>query len=283
MLEKLLNPYLLISLNLVIILVSEFSGGGVYFEESGLIHLIAVVFVLLCAYTVSSFRHLQGGSFFTIFKGFLIALALFSLVHIVEYLAVIGLIGERLEELADFNVMVFYAVGFISILIGFKNVLGIYHGSQSKVKLLYWMVVPMVLISFFVFIKGDVEFFGSEIILSLLMVALNVIIGALVIFKSLEIEKIMSMFKHFMRYMRYSFILVIVAVLFEFLEIFGLSFIPDTQITYLTHFAFYIALGFQLLAFRQLFNLGGVYEDLEKEIASAGESKGGKIGQELPA
>lgn len=266
MLEKILNPYLFVLLNLAIILAAEFTGGGAYFEDTGLIHIIAIIFVVFCVYLISNFWYLRRGVFFNIFQGFLIALTFFSLVHIIEYMAITKALGERMAELADFNAMILYGLGFTIIFNEFKKILNLYHGHHSKTGPAWLIVAVLALTSFFTLMRGNADFLGSDILLPFLMLIFNAGIGAFLFFRSSDIEEIMPMFRELMSYMRFSFIFIIIAVLFEFLEGLEMSWVSATQITYSAHFSFYIALSIQLLAMGKLFKLGGIYKDLREEI-----------------
>ena len=82
--EKLLSPYSLIAFNLTIFFSAEFFGGGTYFEETGLMHAIAIVFVVLILIRIFSeyaFSDHILRRFLKIQLGFFLFLGCFCFTH----------------------------------------------------------------------------------------------------------------------------------------------------------------------------------------------------------
>ena len=84
--EKFLNIYTLLIVNLAIIAVAELIGGGRYFYDTGLIHLIGIIFIGLAVYRIFTRYYFQDQFFKKFLKLSLTAFTILATTQIFEYL-----------------------------------------------------------------------------------------------------------------------------------------------------------------------------------------------------
>lgn len=256
-------PLLLLSLNIGIILVAEFSGGGSFFKTSGLIHLMAIFFCLLSVYTIFRLRYLQGEVFSKIFQSLSAALLIFGLAHVIEYFMVISDLQNSWRQITDISVLVLYALSLVITYHGFEGVLKM--RPHNKKRLMFLPAIALFFLAVIAFLVLAIDrdaLAGYTLIVPMGLALFNITITLFLVTQNKEIAKIMPFLKQFISMLRYSLLLMALATIFELLEIMQVTLIPQIQITYLAHFALYAGISIQLLAFNKLSNLGGIYEDL---------------------
>lgn len=265
-----LKPLFLFILNLTIIVAAFTIGGGMFFYESGLIHLFAVFFGLLSVYALYRFWQYKGAMVFTAVKGSVLALFLFSLGHFSGVLELLHLGGEDVEEIIEFIELLFYAIGFVVIQRAFHKIIGLYRGKGRQLSPAVGLIVSLIITAgaFFLLKGGGADsLLDYQALLPIALVSFSLPMSVLLYFESLKIEKIMSLFKNYMRYSRLSFLFFALAVILELSEIAHIEFLSQAHFSYLSHFVFYIGFSLQLLAVGNLLEVGGAYEDVGKEVA----------------
>jgi hypothetical protein len=261
--KKMVYPLFLLLVNAAIIVATQVTGGGTWFAESGVIHLLALIFCGLSVITIFKLRHLEGEVFMSVFKSFLAALVLFSFVHVLEFV-VNAVPNEGLKGVADLIVIILYAMGLVQISDGYKNVLLLRKTEDDRVPQLPGiMLLVLALICLVVYMIPALE--DAKPFLPVMMLFFTIPLAINLVHRGHRMVKLMPMLTGFMQYMRLSFLLIAFASAFEFLESVQISAIPEEQMTYFAHYAFYAAISLQLLGFSTLFTLGGIYEELRLE------------------
>ena len=124
--EKFLNLYTLLIINLAIILAAELVGAGRFFYDSGLIYLISLIFVLLAVFRISSRYYVQDEFLKKFLRMSLGVFGLLSFVNVFEYLAVhLSLFGNLGIEI-EIGVIGFYFLSFFILFITFESALKSY-------------------------------------------------------------------------------------------------------------------------------------------------------------
>lgn len=261
-LEKLFTPYALLVLNVAIILAVEFLGGGRFFEETGIVHAIAIIFVGLII--VQIFSDYAFSDF--ILKRFLaVQLAFFlflGLVHIYEY---VGLRIITLDEgTVEQSVMISYLIWILGVFLSFASVSRIYYKRSMFMIALLSVLISMSAI----YVVGiNVSSVLAQNIMPwfhLATFACIVLLGVGGIMYMNRVAKIMPVFGAYARYAKPAIIFLIFAALFEyfesthFLSAYGIS---DTQDLYIAHFLIYATLSLLFVGFSKFKNPSGIYEE----------------------
>ena len=263
--EKFLNIYTLLIVNLAIIAAAELIGGGRYFYDTGLIHLIGIVFGGLVIYRIFTRYYFQDQFFKKLLKLSLISFAVLAATHIFEYLWMMFL--PLKQGVAEAGVIGFYFASLLFLVAGLEFVLRVAQQKPDINLRLPAVIMLLVVISSIVFMAGDTPIFEKNIeVFIYVYLVLTAILGLFAINTSLKIKKVLPLFKGFINYLMLGIIFIVVASLFEFSELFKFTLINEIQISYLAHFAIYFALSFMFLGFGKLFNLEGLYKDIGKEF-----------------
>ncbi len=263
--EKFLNLYVILIVNLLIIAAAELIGNGRYFYDTGLIHLIGAFFAALVIYRIFTRYHLQDQFFKKFMRFSLTAFSVLAVAHILEFLWIRFLpLGQEIIETA---VIGFYLTCFFFLAIGLEFILRVAR-QKSEVNLHLPTIILFLVIIFSIFFMAFGAPLLGEKIKAFLYVYLFwlVMLGIFIIIKSLELKRVLPLMSGFINYLILGIVFIIMAGWLEFFELFKPLFVDEIQITYLAHFTVYFALSFIFLGFGKLLNLGGIYEEVKKEI-----------------
>lgn len=262
--DKYLNTYFFLGLNLIIIVTAETFGGGTLFYEFGIIHIIAVMFIFLAFIRVLYHRYTHDPILQKFINMTLVAMAVFAIAHIAEFITLFFLGGYSDGVFA--NASNLYLISLLLIVMGAESFLRVYHARSAW---LIWVtrVAIIALLGFTVALIMNGELISLEpedpapYIYTIAMIA----IASLALKKALEIKKQVSFTAGFINYLAASILLICLAIipntLYDFfVHIFHLS---ERQTTYFSHFAFYGALSVLFLAFGQIKQLGGVLDEVD--------------------
>ena len=266
-LDKIFNPYSLAIINVIIILMVEFAGGGRLFFNLGLIHLIAVLFIILAVARI--FVHYY--TFDPILERFLYAslaaFIVFTVSHIVEFTSM--MVFKIYRDATFANVVNFYLISILTLAIGAELFLKVYHGRTSRLIMLLSGIIAAILILIAAFLINP-ELISLEPDSWMPFAYVLALFGAgfYGIFKMLQIRKLVPIAVGFVNYLVAAIALIMLAALFgifyEFLEEYlGIA---GYQIIYFSHFAFYAALSLMFLAYAKLSYLGEFYEEIKKIV-----------------
>ncbi|MFA5997006.1 MAG: hypothetical protein WC791_00795 [Candidatus Paceibacterota bacterium] len=254
---------ILIALNVAIIILAEFVGGGTLFAESGLAYIIAVLFVILIAVRVLA--DYAYGDY--ILKGFmkiqLTFLMLLGLVQLYEYVGLnIFLIRPDVVQL---TVEASYFVWILSAFLSLAFVFRIYYNKSQAIMVALWAffalcIVGLIAPSISPAVVSWFPVWFPKLILTGITVA-----GVVGILALRRLREIMPVFTEFSHYSIPATILLILTGFSEYFEAyevlqdFGISLIQNV---YISHFFVYVALSLLLIGFGKLQKPKGIYEDM---------------------
>lgn len=263
-LDKIFSPLSLILLNIGIIFAAEFAGGGLFFYETGLIHAVAILFIILAASRFFYHTYTYDPIFEKLVHATIAASVVFAISHIFEFASM--MIFHSYKDATFANVVNFYLIGFILIAIGAESFLRIIDRRSTYIIKLFSITILAFAVLIVLFSINDklisLEPDSFAPILYAFLIGIISIIGIGIVGK---IKKLVPISAGFSNYLISSLVLIIFAmipyVFYEFIaEKFYYYNIQNYQIIYVGHFAFFAALSFLFLAFTKL-SWGGVYAE----------------------
>jgi len=258
--EKIFSAKTLIALNLSIIVLVELT--GTFFLETGLIHLIALAFLLLGISRIFV-NYRAFDQFLTpLIWGSVVALILFAFSHLHEFIAFESL-NEPYSHDLYIDVTNLYMTGMLLVACGAHFFIA---RRDRKWGLLTFLTLgalaslTLSILGFLRVISISIEpdepdvYIYSVVVVAASLVSIN---------RLLSIGNKISMIKTFSIYLSIGFFLLLASALhyslYEVLEHAGL---PDYQIIYIGHFLFFMALSVLFLAFPKLVQKSGIYTKL---------------------
>lgn len=261
--EKMLSPIGLITLNIIIILMAEFLGGGTLFAESGLAYGIAILFIgLIVARILSDYAFSDY-----ILKGFLniqfIFLLLLGMVQLYEY-AALNVFSIR-PDVVQLTVEASYFVWLLSAFLSLGFVFRIYYQKSQLIMWGLWAFFALCLVGLIApsFSPAVVAWFPVWFP-KLILLGMTVT-GVAAVLATKKLTQIMPVFEEYSRYFIPATILLVLTGFSEFfeayrtLEQFGISLVQNV---YISHFLVYAALSLLLIGFGKLQKPKGIYADM---------------------
>ncbi|MBI5742793.1 MAG: hypothetical protein HZA25_03065 [Candidatus Niyogibacteria bacterium] len=270
-LDKILNIYSLAALNVAIVLLAEFVGDGKYFFESGIIHIIAILFIILAISRSFMHYYTYDPSFEKFLHASIAALLIFAASHFIEYLTFMT--ANVYEDAVFANVANMYIMSLLVLIIGgdiFMRAFSsgptlLMKASAAAIAALTALTIMLLLRSKLISLEPD------EIYPYIYGVAL-VSCGGFALYQMRRIRDRISLPHGFINYFMAATTLIIIAALinifYEFLE--NILVLPAHQVIYLSHFAFYAALSLMFIAFSKLSRLGGILADAKRIDEASG-------------
>jgi len=262
-LEKIFSHWTLLGINLVIIVLAEVTGD--FFMQSGLIHLIALLFIGLGVARIFIHYDVYDRFLRPLIYGGIAVLILFAVSHILEYLnyAVFYLPFHMIAA----DVVNFYLIGLLivtlsatSFLEGIEKEAGIYRYILSLV-----MIVLIVATVRDYLNPSSVDLGPDKWLMYVYAIAVAGATG-LGVYWLLRLKKYEKILVNFINYFNAAFIMIgVSATFYVFSEIFEEVGIDDMQVMDISHFLIYGALSLMFLSFVSLAKLGGLYEAVEEE------------------
>lgn len=264
--ERIFNLRTLLLLNIAIILAAELAGGGELFYETGLIHAIAVFFIILSVSRIfvhyhSFDRYLEKLIHFSLF-----ALAVLAFSHFVEFISYE--LFNFSEDTVFANVANFYVLGLLFIALGAEMFLA--RHDQRKLVLSYILAAAIVIQSFLISL-----FLARDHLISLetespgvfIYLAIVLCVMAFGVYKIRRVGKLVSISRGFINYLTATIVLLSISaaqnILYELFE--DALDLPGIQSIYIAHFEFYAALSLMFLSFVSLSRLPGIYSAIAEE------------------
>lgn len=263
-LDRIFNPKSLILINIAIILAAEFAGNGLFFYETGLIHAVAILFIILAVSRFFYHIYTFDPIFEKLVHATIAASVVFAISHIFEYVSM--MIFHSYKDATFANVVNFYLIGFILIAIGAESFLRIIGRRSTYIIKLFFIIIFAFTILIILFsINDKLISLEPDSLAPFLYAFLIIVVGAIGIGIVREIKKIVPISAGFSNYLLSSLALLIFAmipyVFYEFIaERFHYYNIQNYQIIYVSHFVFFAALSFLFLAFTKL-SWGGIYAE----------------------
>ncbi len=255
-LEKIFSAKNLLVLNVGIILVAELTGS--FFLDYGIIHIIALFFLLLGISRVFVHYNTFDQYLNPLTIGSVAALLLFSVSHLMEYFG-LNSKGEYSDALY-IDVTNLYMTGMLLVAIAAQYF--IHKRDKTPITLLLLIVsfiISLVVTALCLLRTIEISIEPDEPIIYIY--SLIVVIVSIVSAHRLHrIGRAVSIMHNFAGYVAVAFVLIAASSLhyslYELLEHAG---VPVMQIIYINHFLFYAALSLIFLAFSHLSKLGGLY------------------------
>ncbi len=265
-LDKIFNPYSLLVINIVVIALSLTIGGGFFFHESGLIHLITIFFLVLAILRIFSYYYTYDPILEKFVLMSLISLITFSIAHLIMFISLDILHKHGYAVIV--NLVNFYLISLIILIIGTEYFSKInYKLSSFLIKTLPIVIIILLITTIIFFVNDQMVSLKIGSLMPYIYTALILIVGLLAIMEVSKIKKLTAVAVGFVNYLTGAIIFIIASTLIFILHSFIASFgIPEYQVSYFSHFTFYAALSLVFLAFTKLSYLGGLYEELRKKI-----------------
>ncbi len=262
-LEKILGNWFFIILNVVIIAAVE--GTGTYFYDTGMLHIIALFFIVLAVIRI--FMHYRTYDQFLdkIKHASIMALFIFAASHIMEYINFT--VYRRYDDAVFITTIQFYLIGLASIAIGAELFLAKYdHRSYIQVTLLYLLSIALAISNIAISLNHNLITLKMNSGFPYVYTALTVLLLVIGISKMRRLKKKISISIGFLNYMMWSVSLIAITTIpniyYEILE--EVFHIPMFQTMYISHFIFFISLSLMFLSYKQLANLTGLYAEAAK-------------------
>lgn len=260
--EKIFNHWTLLVINILIVIAAEAS--GTFFARSGLIHLLAIIFVGLGLVRLWFHTHVHDQYLEPIIHRGILALLVLAISHIVEYVSFMHLKLPRQAIYA--NVINFYLAGLLIINLGVEGFLRKLRNDSSKIIPTSWIVIAgfFVLIGILFMNPQSVSLSpGSWHVFGYLLA--TTLVATFSIYRLTLLKNHVAIMVKFISYFIAAIILIsacaVISATEEYIAQLG---VPTIQIAFINHFLFYGALSLVFLAYERLLHLGGVYDDLEK-------------------
>jgi hypothetical protein len=244
-------------INIAIIVAAEMTGD--FFLQTGLIHIIALLFLLMGISRIFVHYNAFDPYLRPLTLGAVAALLLFSFSHLTEYLSLDHATNGYSDELYV-DVTNLYMTAMLLVAFGAQ----LFLAKRTK----SYRLMFVLLLGFCASLTVTVLGFMQKISISLepdeasvyVYTAIVIGVSVLSIHRMFTLGKTVSIMRSFAGYISAAFFLVTASalhyLLYEILEHLGM---PELQIIYVGHFLFYAALSLIFLAFPRLAMMGGIY------------------------
>ncbi|MBI2450964.1 MAG: hypothetical protein HYV52_01330 [Parcubacteria group bacterium] len=267
-LGKILNIYTLGLFNLAIILFAEFFGNGVFFYKSNLIHLIGIIFPVFILIFLFSQYLIFDATLRKALSFFLGAFVLSGLIHTIIH--ILEIVKNLLApESIRISMQMIYIISFLLIIIAAEIPWSVYT-KKFHIGVLNYIALIAILFILTVFALVNINFslLIKNSLASKVLVAMLVGFGLLAIYEiRKKIKYILPLiFGKFSNFIIAGIGVNIISGLFEFFALKNPLILGLIQNLYISHFLFYIGSSFLILAFVNLLNLPGMYQDIRALI-----------------
>lgn len=267
LLNQLINWKTLAGIFVLIVLLSELIGGGVYFYHSGIIHLISVIYLLLIVLAVVNMPNLKNSRFRMVFTGFILAAVILSFTHVIEYISSLFIETENFEMAMDLTVIGISIIAMILILVSIESAM---HSIFINLKKFLFAQIMIVIIMglgltsiyFFPALLNSIQKIALWLVLN------GMVIGGILSIESYRMANKFSILKDFLKNISDGVILLTFSIIFECLEIIKIPQLQPARGSLMSHYIFFLAISVVLLGFMKIYNLQGIYEtpDSESEL-----------------
>lgn len=257
-----------VAINALIIIATEFSGR--LFFDSGIIHVIALFFVVVAAVPLARNYFLADPIFKKFLSASILAFFLFSSSHISEFIQY-HLSQEYNDHIFAITVN-FYLTSILFMMLGseiFIRAYSGYHSSRLPFAVMGVFIAALIFFSFLFSLRPGAISLGPEGAAPYIYGVAAMILAFLFWRRISRLKKSLnSSFAGFFGFLRIMLVFVAISIFFnifyEFME--EWAGIPEYQIVYLSHFFFYGGLSIMFLAFEELLKVGGVLKDIREYL-----------------
>lgn len=251
-------------LNALIIILAESLGGGTLFYRTGIIHIIAIGFVIFALMRVFFHYYTYDRILEKFIHACLFAMAVFAISHLVEFFS-FAILHSYVDAVYA-NVANFYLISLLLITIGAESFLRVLQGRSTYViNVLIAIIIGLFALIIMFMLRDNVVSLEMDSYAPMIYtVAILTAIG-LGLYKILKIKRLVDFMPGFINYLSISIIFIGIAALTNiyyefFVDLLGIA---EHQAVYFSHFAFYISLSFLFLAFSKVSHLGGMLEEVK--------------------
>lgn len=254
------------AVNILIILATELS--GTFFFDSGIIHIIALLFVAVAAVPLIRNYYLTDPIFKKFLTASIFAFFLFSASHVSEFL-LFSLHTEYSDYIFAITINLYLASVLLMILGSeiFVRAHSGYRRSSSPMIATAGAIMMFVFFSFFLSINPESISLEPNSAIPYLYGFIVVAIAFLFWQRLAYLKTVLdASFSGFFRFLGIMIVMVIISsLLYIFYEVIeGVVRIPEYQIIYISHFLFYGGLSIMFLAFEEFLKIGGVAKDIRE-------------------
>lgn len=265
-LDRVFTPPVLIAINIVIIIAAETVGGGKFFQDTGLIHAIAVLFIILAGSRVFTRYYLFDPELQILLRGSLAAMAFFAFSHFIEFASY--QLSHGYSDAAFANVINFYAISLLIMLYGAETAIVRYRKAGEWKLGAIAVVIAALLVLTVLFITGKLGVsLEPDAPAPYLYALLMILSWWLCYLRWNQLKRMYGFLGHFINTVMLSaFMILLASVPNIFYDLFEKIGIREQQSIYLSHFTFYAALSVMYLAYSQIQKLGGLHKDLREQM-----------------
>lgn len=268
-LDRVFTPYSLIVLNIGIIFAAETVGHGTFFGESGLIHGIALLFILLALARIFKKYYLFDPEVKMFLRMTLLAMAFFALSHFVEFTSYI--IFKSYTDAGFANVINFYLASLVFLYIGTERVFVAYDKrSNSRMVAGFFAIAILIALTALYIARRDLISLELDSPTPYFYAVFVLAIGIYGIVRMRRIGRLYPWFDQFVGYMVQAISLIMAAALVNiFYDAFVALGVDDYRVIYLSHFIFYGAMSVMFLAYGDALKIGGIHKDIREAMEAS--------------
>lgn len=258
--ERIFNHWILLFFNIAIVIFVEAT--SMFFMRTGLIHLVAIFFIVLGASRIFVHYDVYDRYLRPFIHGGILTLIIFAVSHVLEYISY-SFLYLPYDAIAA-NVVNLYLGGWLIVIVSGEHFLKrIEKAPIFLTPVLYGGIVFCLVLTILFFARSDlIRLTGSgwEMYGYALAVVIVTFFG---ISRLLRLAHHVTLLIGFVNYFSASFVLIsLSALLYVFSDLLGGLGISYLQVMYVSHFLFYGALSLMFLAYVRLSHLGGIYEGI---------------------
>jgi len=265
-LQKILTPYTLIGLNALIIVVTVF--GGERIEESGMLHALAILFVIVAIFLLREFREYGDRAFQQIFQASLLGFLFLGLINVLEFTTNSVLfhpsfaIRETTEVVILLAYLLFFALslkGLATVLRYMKNVPSSSPWQTGRQSMVLFSIISAVVATLLAVQLQDTK---EMLIPLMIIVSASTVLFIHLMAASDVIANSVPILHRYINMYRIGYFLILLASVAELLE--G-SLFSEMQADTLSMLIYYAALSFMILGLESFLHLKGVYKGTLKK------------------
>jgi hypothetical protein len=262
-LKKILNGKTLLGINIALVLATQLVGGGRWFHDSGAVHIVAILFIVLAMTRLFSPYKVSDPFIGKFVRASIVALIFFAASHVVEFVTIVML--DLPPEAVHVSVLSVYIASVLFFLLGVQYVLRM-TGRQSSPYSWTLLVLVSAIITAIVYVAvNPSSIYHSATAPGVLLALYGIALLLVIVFQVIgfrKVQRILPVLKGMQSHLLMASAFIVLSVFPTiYHQLWGHSSgIPGYQIVYFSHYGFYAAASSLYLAFGALDKVGGVYE-----------------------
>lgn len=273
--QKILSPLSLLGINIAIIVAAQLLGGGMMFFNTGIIHGIALLFIVLVIIRIFNRPNIYDPILGSYTLAAIVAMAIFAAAHSVELLRVVVFKSQSHVSYANMINLILLAVILVALAIGAEAFIWRLERRGRLILNTFAILLSLLLVvASYVVLNPNIHWLPAGSPQLYVYAAATTILCALVLWKILQVRGKVVFMGGFTKYLVAAVILIdfnmIANIFHEQLQTAG---VPEHQLIYFNHFIFYIVLSMFFLSFSQLRHLGGILDEITAKNAQVAPIK----------